>query len=136
MFTHLKPIKHVCLFLLVSNLTHQWVSIRPAEIILYGLIIQTGPLVFFVVAWRGHNEIKYSSLCPPRELDFLISCTNRWCCEPTIDVILFLRGHDGHQVSSLHATVLLCHLPAQTLAEVSVTEAMKLIPAWLTSLHI
>ncbi|KAG7240980.1 hypothetical protein INR49_026158 [Caranx melampygus] len=29
------------------------------------------------------------------------------------------RGHDGHQVSSLHATVLLCHLPAQTLAEVA-----------------
>lgn len=46
---------------MVSNITHQWVSIRPAEIILYGLIIQTSPLVFFVVAWRGGNEIKCSS---------------------------------------------------------------------------
>ena len=37
-------------FLLVSNRTHQWAAIRPAEIILDGLIVQTSPLVFFVVA--------------------------------------------------------------------------------------
>lgn len=43
-FGHLKAFKHVLI-------SHQWVSIRPAEIILDGLIIQTGPLVFFVVVW-------------------------------------------------------------------------------------
>lgn len=37
------------MFLLVFNITHQRVAIRPAEIILYGLIVQTGPLVFFIV---------------------------------------------------------------------------------------
>ena len=59
-----------------------------------------------------------------------------WQSEPTVDVTLLLRGHDGHQVSSQHATVLLRHLPAQALAEVSVAETLELIPAWFTSLHI
>lgn len=35
---------------LTMSRVYQWVAIRPAEIILNGLIIQTSPLVFFVVA--------------------------------------------------------------------------------------
>lgn len=56
--------------------------------------------------------------------------------EPTIDVSLFLRGYDGHQMSSQQATVLLCDLPAQTLTEVSVAETVELIPTWFTSLQV
>lgn len=52
----------------------------------------------------------------------------------TVDVSLLLRAHDGHQMSPQHATVLLSNLPAQTLAEVSVAETLKLVPAWLTPL--
>lgn len=54
----------------------------------------------------------------------------------TVDVALFLRAQDGHQVSSQHATVLLRNLPAQTLAEMSVAEALELIPTWLASLQV
>lgn len=56
--------------------------------------------------------------------------------EPTVDVTLFLRGHDGHQMSSQHAAVLLCDLPAQTLAEVSVAETVELIPTQFTLLQV
>lgn len=55
---------------------------------------------------------------------------------PTVDVVLLLRGHDGHQVSSLHAAVLLGHLPALTLAEVSIAKTTKLVPARVTSLQV
>lgn len=44
-------------------------------------------------------------------------------------MVLFLRGHDRQQVSSTHATMLLCCLPALPLAEVTVAEALKLLPA-------
>lgn len=54
----------------------------------------------------------------------------------TVDVTLLLGAHDGHQVSPQQATVLLRHLPAQTLAEVSVAETLKLVPAWLASLKV
>lgn len=54
----------------------------------------------------------------------------------TVDVALFLRAQDGHQVSSQHATVLLRNLPAQTLAEMSVAEALELIPTWLAPLQV
>lgn len=54
----------------------------------------------------------------------------------TVDVSLFLRAHDGHQMSSQHATVLLSNLPAQTLAEVSVAETLKLVPTGLASLQV
>ena len=52
----------------------------------------------------------------------------------TVDIILLLRGHNGHQVSSHLATVLLCSLPAKTLAEVTIAETMKFVPAWFTLL--
>lgn len=47
---------------LVPHTTHQWVSIRPAEVVLNGLIIQTSPLVFFIVAWgtiKHHTAISF-----------------------------------------------------------------------------
>lgn len=87
----------------VPVLIQQWVSIRPAEIILNGFVIEPSPLVFFII---------------------------------TVQVRLLLRAHDGHQVSSQHAAVLLGHLPAQTLAEVSVAETLELVPAQFTSLQI
>lgn len=34
---------------LIASIPHQWVAIRPAKVILNGLIVQTSPLVFFVV---------------------------------------------------------------------------------------
>lgn len=54
----------------------------------------------------------------------------------TVDVVLLLGAHDGHQVSSQHAAVLLGDLPAQTLAEMSVAETLELIPACLASLQV
>lgn len=54
----------------------------------------------------------------------------------TVDVALLLGAHDGHQVSSQHAAVLLSDLPAQALAEMSVAETLKLIPAWLAALQV
>ena len=56
--------------------------------------------------------------------------------ECTVDVALFLWSYDGHQMSSQHAAVQLRHLPAQTLAEVSVAETMKLIPTRFTMLQV
>lgn len=56
--------------------------------------------------------------------------------KPTVDVSLFFRGYYGHQVSSHHAAMLLCSLPAQTLAEVSIAETVKFIPARFTSLPV
>ena len=55
---------------------------------------------------------------------------------PTVDEALLLGGHDGHQVSAQHATVLLGHLPAQTLAGVTVAETVELLPAWLALLKV
>lgn len=55
---------------------------------------------------------------------------------PTVKVTLFLRGHDGHQMGPQYTTVLLCNLPAQTLAEVSITETMELVPSWFTLLQV
>lgn len=56
--------------------------------------------------------------------------------KPTVDVSLFFRGHYGHQVSSHHTAMLLCSLPALTLAEVSIAETVKFIPARFTSLPV
>lgn len=39
-------------------------------------------------------------------------------------------------MGTLHAAVLLGHLPAQTLAEVSVAEAVELVPAWFAVLQV
>lgn len=116
---------------LVSHIPHQRVAIRPAEIILNGFIIQTSPLVFLVVVWWGQKDITFS-----RQVNHSLIWDKPWGSEPTVDVTLLLRGHDGHQVSSQHATVLLRNLPAQTLAEVSVAETVELIPTWLTLLHV
>lgn len=56
------------------------------------------------------------------------------CC--TINVVLFLRGHDRDQVSATQTTLLLCHLPALTLGEMLVTEAHELFPTRLTHLQV
>lgn len=55
---------------------------------------------------------------------------------PTVDVALLLWGHDGNQVSSQHAAVLLSYLPAQTLTKVTVTETVKFVPTGFTSLQV
>lgn len=39
-------------------------------------------------------------------------------------------------MSSQHTAVLLCNLPAQTLAKVSVAETLELVPTWLALLDI
>lgn len=39
-------------------------------------------------------------------------------------------------MSSQHTTVLLCNLPAETLAKVSVAETLELVPTWLALLDI
>lgn len=54
----------------------------------------------------------------------------------TVDVVLLLGGHDGQKMSSTHATVLLGRLPALPLGEVTITEALKLLPAGLTGLQV
>jgi len=55
---------------------------------------------------------------------------------PTAEEGLLLGVHDGHQVGSGHAAVQLGHLPAQPLAVVAVAEALELIPARFTPLHV
>ena len=55
---------------------------------------------------------------------------------PTVEEGLLLGAHDGHQVGPGHAAVQLGHLPAQTLAVVAVAEALELIPARLTPVHV
>lgn len=54
----------------------------------------------------------------------------------TIDVVLLLGGHDRKEVPPTHATVLLGRLPALPLGEVTITEALKLLPARLTGLQV
>lgn len=60
--------------------THQWISIRPAEIILNGFIVQASPLILFVVAWRGQKAF---TLTPPVEINEILSTgmflTHCWC---------------------------------------------------------
>ncbi len=54
----------------------------------------------------------------------------------TVDVVLLLRGHDREQMSSTHAAVLLRHLPALPLGEVTITKALKRLPAGFTHLQL
>lgn len=105
---------------------YQRVAIRPAEIILNGFVIQARPLILFVVAWRGQS----------RRAQRLSHTGKAAGAGLTADVTLLLGAHDGHQVGSQHATVLLSNLPAQALAEMSVAEPLKLIPTRLASLQV
>lgn len=54
----------------------------------------------------------------------------------TVDVPLFLRGHDGQQVTPTRAAVLLSSIPALPAAEVTITEALKLVPARFANLQV
>lgn len=54
----------------------------------------------------------------------------------TVDVLLFLRGHDGQQVTPTRAAVLLSSIPALPAAEVAITEALKLVPARFANLQV
>lgn len=54
----------------------------------------------------------------------------------TIDVVLLLGGHDREEMPPTHAAVLLSRLPALPLGKVTITEALKLLPARLTRLQV
>lgn len=51
---------------------------------------------------------------------------------PTVDEVLLLRGPDGRQVASVRPAVLLRLLPGLLVGEVSVAEALELLPACIT----
>lgn len=54
----------------------------------------------------------------------------------TVDVLLFLGGHDRQQVTPTCAAVLLSSIPALPAAEVTITEGLKLVPAEFAHLQV
>lgn len=68
--------------------------------------------------------------------------TNKVLCEcclwlvRTVDVLLLLGGHDRQQVTPTRAAVLLSSIPALPAAEVTITEALELVPAEFAHLQV
>lgn len=59
-----------------------------------------------------------------------------WRLVFTVDVVLLLRGHHRQKVTPAQAAVLLGCVPTLPAAEVTVAEALKLVPAGLAYVQV